>query len=269
MYVLSGQSERRDSMGTLGVLRAGKLQRMTAGTGVLHSEMNRSTEELHLAEPGLALVLLWLEERIFRVGLRQGSEDAFERRNQARERGRELPVAEALYWLAEECADLWPRVESERRPGADELAAWRQEVMRRTGALRHLRAAGAMTLGGGRTWLKDRDLEELLLGAFSRVERDFSARYPEHFREDEARLVTRLLEDLWHEFESIRSDLSILLSQGQPVSLELDFQYRRAREPVAGEPAPENARPAGSVCSWCRPRCGPSAGWCRRGWCEG
>jgi hypothetical protein len=279
------------------------------------------------AEPGLALVLLWLEERIFRVALRQGSEDAFERRNRARERVRELPVAEALSWLAEECADLWPRVESERRPGADELAAWRQEVTRRfarkpvlrkaaiefflwcapdaaaseaelvtlslvktgtdrrqlrrlgehpstrvrfrvrainawlahgaesapgpatpatlTGALRHLRASGAMTLGGGRTWLKDRDLEELLLGAFSRVERDFSARYPEHFREDEARLVTRLLEDLKHEFESIRSDLSILLSQGQPVPLELDLQYRRTREPVEGEPSPESARPVG------------------------
>ena len=52
-------------------------------------------------------------------------------------------------------------------------------------------------------------------------------------------------EDLRHEFESIRSDLSILLSQGQPVPLELDLQYRRAREPVEGEPAPENARPAG------------------------
>ncbi|HEY0097144.1 MAG TPA: hypothetical protein VGB96_22640, partial [Archangium sp.] len=233
------------------------------------------------AEPGLALVLLWLEERLFRVALRQGSEDAFERRNRARERVRELPVAEALYWLAEECADLWPRFESERRPGADELTAWRQEVTRRlvrkpvlrksaiefflwcapdaaaseaelvtlslvktstdrrqlrrlgehpstrvrfrvrainawleagseassepatpatlTGALRHLRASGTMGLGGGRTWLRDRDLEELLLGTFSRVERDFSARYPEHYREDEARLVTRLLEDLKHE----------------------------------------------------------------------
>ncbi len=278
-------------------------------------------------EPGLALVLLWLEERIFRVALRQGSEDAFERRNRARERVRVLPVADTLSWLAEECADLWPRVESERRPGADELTAWRQEVARRfakkpvlrkaaiefflwcapdaaaseaelvtlslvktstdrrqlrrlgehpstrvrfrvrainawlaagaeaesepatpatlTGALRHLRASGTMGLGGGRTWLRDRDLEELLLGAFSRVERDFSARYPEHFREDESKLVTRLLEDLKHEFESIRSDLSILLSQGQPVPLELDLQYRRTREPLEGETSPENPRPVG------------------------
>ncbi|MCY1075060.1 pirin family protein [Archangium lansingense] len=49
-YVLSGQIEHRDSMGTLGVLRAGELQRMTAGTGVLHSEMNRSGEELHFLQ---------------------------------------------------------------------------------------------------------------------------------------------------------------------------------------------------------------------------
>jgi hypothetical protein len=102
-----------------------------------------------------------------------------------------------------------------------------------------------MGLGGGRTWLRDRDLEELLLGAFSRVERDFSSRYPEHFREDEARLLTRLLEDLRHEFESIRSDLSLLLSRGQPVPLALDLQYRRTREPVEGETTPESPRPAG------------------------
>jgi hypothetical protein len=49
-YVLSGQIEHRDSMGSVGVLRAGELQRMTAGTGVLHSEMNRTGEELHFLQ---------------------------------------------------------------------------------------------------------------------------------------------------------------------------------------------------------------------------
>jgi quercetin 2,3-dioxygenase len=49
-YVLSGQIEHRDSMGSVGVLRAGELQRMTAGTGVLHSEMNKTGEELHFLQ---------------------------------------------------------------------------------------------------------------------------------------------------------------------------------------------------------------------------
>jgi hypothetical protein len=114
-----------------------------------------------------------------------------------------------------------------------------------TGALRHLRTSGTQGLGGGRTWLRDRDLEELLLGAFGRVERDFSSSYAEHFREDEAQLLTRLLEDLRHELENIRADLTMLLARGQPVPLELDLQYRRTREPVEGETPPENPRPAG------------------------
>lgn len=49
-YVLSGQIEHRDSMGSVGVLRAGELQRMTAGTGVLHSEKNETGEELHFLQ---------------------------------------------------------------------------------------------------------------------------------------------------------------------------------------------------------------------------
>lgn len=48
-YVLSGALEHKDSMGNGEVLRPGEFQRMTAGTGITHSEFNpSSTEPVHL-----------------------------------------------------------------------------------------------------------------------------------------------------------------------------------------------------------------------------
>ncbi|MBU8897003.1 hypothetical protein KRR26_15395 [Corallococcus sp. M34] len=265
-------------------------------------------------EPGLALTILWLEERLFRAAVRRGVPEAFERRGRARARMEKLPGFVHLSWLADECAELWPRFRAGARPGLDELAAWRQQVAVRMGrkpvlrkaaiefflwcapdeasseaeltvlglartatdrrlvrrflehpsprarfralalqnwfqggvgkgtkplaptepatpatlteALRHLHATRAVPMGG-RTWLRDRDLEELLLGAVGRVESEFALRYAERFREPPEELVAHLLSGIQEEFARIRADVSSLLANGQPVPVELGFTVRR------------------------------------------
>lgn len=50
-YVLSGQLKHEDSMGNSGIIQAGDVQRMTAGTGIVHSEFNPShSESVHLLQ---------------------------------------------------------------------------------------------------------------------------------------------------------------------------------------------------------------------------
>lgn len=54
-YVFRGEVLHKDSMGNEGVIRAGEVQRMSAGTGVLHSEHNPSATET------LQLLQIWIQ----------------------------------------------------------------------------------------------------------------------------------------------------------------------------------------------------------------
>jgi redox-sensitive bicupin YhaK (pirin superfamily) len=61
-YVLEGELEHRDSMGNGSVMRPGDVQRMSAGTGVQHSERNPS------ADRPVHFLQIWLRPQ--RAGLR-------------------------------------------------------------------------------------------------------------------------------------------------------------------------------------------------------
>ncbi|TSC25912.1 hypothetical protein [Corallococcus sp. Z5C101001] len=268
-------------------------------------------------EPALALALLWLEERLFRASVRRGVPEAFERRTRARAKLAALPGFTHLVWLAEECAEMWPRFRTAARPGLDGLVAWRAEVAQRMGkkpvlrkaaiefllwcapdeasseaelatlalvrtatdrrlvrrmlehpsprarfraralqswlqagagqgkspapveatepatltaSLRHLHATRAVPVGG-RTWLRDRDLEDLLVGAVGRVEAEAAQRHPERFREECSELVAGLLEGLRSELERVRVDLESLLGPGRSPPLSLAMAVRRQPSP--------------------------------------
>jgi redox-sensitive bicupin YhaK (pirin superfamily) len=82
-YVLEGALEHKDSMGTGSIIRPGDVQRMSAGTGVTHSEFNASrTEPVHFLQ-------IWL------VPKARGIDPSYEQRTYSEEekRGRLRVVA--------------------------------------------------------------------------------------------------------------------------------------------------------------------------------
>lgn len=82
-YILAGALEHRDSMGNGSIIRPGDVQRMTAGTGVTHSEANSSREaSVHLLQ-------IWI------LPARQGLEPGYEQKvfTEEQKRGRLCLIA--------------------------------------------------------------------------------------------------------------------------------------------------------------------------------
>jgi redox-sensitive bicupin YhaK (pirin superfamily) len=76
-WVLEGALEHKDSLGTTGIIRPGEVQKMSAGSGITHSEYNASkSEPVHFLQiwiqPDRSNIAPRYDQRAFPPGERQG-----------------------------------------------------------------------------------------------------------------------------------------------------------------------------------------------------
>jgi redox-sensitive bicupin YhaK (pirin superfamily) len=133
-YVLEGAIEHRDSLGTGAILRPGEVQRMSAGTGVRHSELNP------LANEPLHFLQIWIEPE------RTGLPPEYEQRAFPVEelRGRLRPV------VARDGRDGALRIHQDVVMYASKLEPGERVELARTGGRRYWLqvARGGLTLDG-------------------------------------------------------------------------------------------------------------------------
>src|SRR3989454_7220312 len=108
-WVLDGELEHKDSEGNTGILYPGLAQRMSAGTGIWHSEMNPQTDK------DVHFIQMWVPPDTERINPSYEQLDI----NRELERGGVIPIAsgrghEAAISIKQQGAVLWG---GRRKPG--------------------------------------------------------------------------------------------------------------------------------------------------------